>query len=207
MTRCLARMAPDSSAISRSTHEDGVYGFDCASISRYGLGQCWIARSVDVHLRPIGCPPAEAGGRDPFAHVPAGAETDRLAVDDVFGHRQRASQAIDRITAPAGMDSEAVRFAVRDLLVERSVDRQVGLDVMPIDPIEKPGLEPPGSQVFDEFVREDDVDVGGQHEPPARAPDPDVLRDHLKQRQHVGGTQRAVQLRRDRDEPVRAHAR
>ena len=77
---------------------------------------------------------------------------------------------------------------------------------MPIDAVEISRLQLSRCQVFDQLVGEDDVDVGGQDEPSARASNADVLRNHLKQRQDIGVLQRAVELRRHFNKPVGADA-
>src|SRR5262249_4776533 len=96
--------------------------------------------------------------------------------------------------------------AERHLLVERRVDRDRRLDIVAIDAIHDAGFELSRREKLDELVREQDVNVGREHEPPARAPDADVLRDHLEERQPVGARKRSMQRGGTCEEPVRARA-
>ena len=73
---------------------------------------------------------------------------------------------------------------------------EVGHHVEPVRAIQ--GVRPqPRPHELNQLVAEEDVDVRRQHKRCAGAPDPDVLGDHLKQRQAVRVRQGAMKLRRN----------
>ena len=102
------------------------------------------------------------------------------------------------------MDAELMRRAELHLRLERHIGRQIGLDIVAIHAIHAGRIQTTCGDVIDQLGREDNVDVGRQDETPARAADPHVFRNHLKQRQHIGVAQLLVQFGRDLDEPIGA---
>ena len=116
------------------------------------------------------------------------------------------AERIDRKRARRTMHAQVVGLAVGRLLVERSLDRIVRLDVVSIDAIHHARPQLARREELHQLVRKDDVDIRRQHEAAARAADPRVLADHLEQRQHAGMRQALVQRLRDLDEPQRDDA-
>jgi hypothetical protein len=96
--------------------------------------------------------------------------------------------------------AQQVRAAILELLFEPCLDRHLRHRVRAVDPVEASLLEAPGGQERDERVVEQDVDVRGEHERRARPPDPDVLGDHLEERQCLRMSQPAVNRRGNGDD-------
>ena len=74
---------------------------------------------------------------------------------------------------------ESQLFIERDVLWD---GRNHVKTVAPIQPVRAEGLLRNDRH---QFIGEEDIDVGREDELPARAPNPDVLGDHLEERQHT----------------------
>src|SRR5262245_12658627 len=97
-----------------------------------------------------------------------------------------------------------MRRTILKLFIERRVEPDVRFDVMTIDAVQTVGIQPARGHELDQLRGEDDVDVRGEHEPTARPAHPDVLGDHLKERENISATQSGVNLRRHFKEPIYA---
>jgi hypothetical protein len=98
-------------------------------------------------------------------------------------------------------DAQHVLLAPRQALVRRPVNGHVGLDVIAIDAIQGLLRELAASDLLNQLVREQNVDIRRKDEPAARASYPHVLGDHLEQMKAGGMCEAMMQRRRYNDDP------
>ena len=122
-------------------------------------------------------------GSQTLRSEPALARQDaRSGGSDVVGAQRRT--AVGRyFKGPfPPVDADQVRAAIGQLFVQRRIGGNVAHGVETVDAVQPILLELLRTQERGQLVRKEDIDVGGQNEPPARPADPDILADHLIQR-------------------------
>src|ERR1039458_9155972 len=86
--------------------------------------------------------------------------------------------------------------AIGKLFIQSSIHRNIAHDVGPVDPVHMALLQAALGQEHHQLVGEYDIDVRREDELAPRAPDADVFRDHLVERQGGGMIIPGVYLRR-----------
>ena len=114
---------------------------------------------------------------------------------DVAGAQRGRAVGRDGERAFPPVDADQVAAAVGELFFDGRAGGDLAHGVMPVDAVHPPVFEAPRGEEGGQFVGEQNVDVGGQHELAARPPDAHVLGDHLVERQRFGVGVAAVQFR------------
>ena len=135
-------------------------------------------------------------GKPPGTEEEAGFDRCHIARAEcrtaIVGHVKRAF---------ARVDANQVRAAVFELIFDGPLDGHLVHGVVTIDAVHAVAIELLPAQKFRQFARDQDVDVSGQYETSPGAPDPDVLGDHLVERQGLSVVVAGVEFRGNFYEP------